>query len=455
MLNILPLRAQQARSFTKMRKSLIAVTQLNCKEDKSENLAACSKLIEKAAFNRAKAIFLPENCDYIAPDSESVVAMAEPLDGDLIREYQRLAKKFDIWISVGGFHQKIANREEKRMKIKNTHVLISSDGSIASEYDKIHLFDVSIPEEGVHLKESAMCDPGVEIKEPVNTPFGNVALGVCYDLRFPEMAQAHAALGADILTFPSAFTVATGMAHWEPLLRARAIETQCYVIAAAQTGKHNPKRISYGHAMVVDPWGAIIAQCSEGVGIAFAEVDLDYLKSVRTRIPVQSHKRPDIYLEKFSRQSPLPENDAEYQFGQVTLKGEIIFYVTKYTMAFVNLKCVVPGHVLVSPIRPALRIENMDACETTDLFLTVKKVQAVLEKVHETTSSTMSIQDGVDAGQTIRHVHVHVLPRKMGDFERPDDIYNHIHKHDKTDEKPSRSREDMVEECKQLRKYFC
>lgn len=176
----------------------------------------------------------------------------------------------------------------------NSHVLVDDHGSIAAVYRKIHLFDIDV-KDGPQLKESDGTIPGDQIVPPVPTPVGNVGLAICYDVRFPELSTILAQQGAHILTYPSAFTQITGSAHWEVLLRCRAIENQCYVIAAAQTGQHNAKRRSYGHAMVVDPWGCMIAQCREGNDVCVAEIDLDYLNKVRQQMPVMKHKRDDLY----------------------------------------------------------------------------------------------------------------------------------------------------------------
>lgn len=182
-------------------------------------------------------------------------------------------------------------------------------------------------------------------------------------------------MGADIITYPSAFTVATGLAHWETLLRARAIETQCYVVAAAQTGIHNSKRSSYGHAMVristefvpfthtfnsglnllfcqvIDPWGTVIAQCREGTSLALAMIDLEYLNKVRREMPVFTHRRHEIYHQPTcvspSLPLSLPEEDAVFVFGQVTVRGWAVFYQSRHSVAFVNRKCVVPGRKIL------------------------------------------------------------------------------------------------------------
>ncbi|KAF9933931.1 Nitrilase [Modicella reniformis] len=178
------------------------------------------------------------------------------------------------------------------------HVLINDEGSVVESYRKIHLFDVDIAN-GPRLMESQSTVAGNSIVPPVSTPVGKVGLGICYDLRFPEMALELRRQGAEILTYPSAFTVKTGEAHWEVLLRSRAIETQSYVVAAAQVGKHSEKRSSYGHAMIVDPWGKVVAECDgqEEEAIAVAPIDFAALERIRLEMPVMNHRRYDIFSQ--------------------------------------------------------------------------------------------------------------------------------------------------------------
>lgn len=172
-------------------------------------------------------------------------------------------------------------------------------------------------------------------------------------------------MGAEILTFPSAFTFETGASHWQTLLTARAVETQSYVIAAAQTGAHNAKRRSWGHAMVVDPWGKVIAQCSDGTGLALAQINLPYLREIRENMPVASHRRTDLYPEM-----PVALKEQEiYDFGQVKVTRESVFYTSPLSIAFTNKRCVVPGHVLIAPIRKVLRVCELTPAEISDLFL--------------------------------------------------------------------------------------
>ncbi|KAM5129842.1 deaminated glutathione amidase isoform 2-T2 [Mantella aurantiaca] len=272
---------------------LIAVCQMTSTANKEDNFNAGSALIREAAAHSAAMVFLPEAFDFIGGDTQETLRLAESLEGGLVQRYAGLARECRLWLSLGGFHEKGPDWDKDR-RISNSHLILDDTGSIRSVYRKAHLFDVDL-QSGLSLKESDFTIPGAELVPPVCTPVGKVGLAVCYDLRFPEMSSALRRKGAEILTFPSAFTVTTGPAHWEVLLRARAVENQCYVAAAAQSGRHNGRRASYGHALVVDPWGAVVAQCQDGPGVCYAEVDLTYLHRVRREMPVQSHRRDDLY----------------------------------------------------------------------------------------------------------------------------------------------------------------
>lgn len=175
-------------------------------------------------------------------------------------------------------------------RVKNTLLWIDEQGEIVQRYQKLHLFDADM-KDGPTLKESDWVERGDRIIPPFSTPIGKLGLTICFDLRFPELALALKRMGSQILTYPSAFAVKTGQAHWEPLLRARAIETQTYVLASAQVGSHNDKRASYGHSMIVDPWGKVLAELGgEWTGepeIATAEVDLEYVERLRREISLQ------------------------------------------------------------------------------------------------------------------------------------------------------------------------
>ncbi|XP_071442557.1 deaminated glutathione amidase [Hetaerina americana] len=443
------------KSFTKSMASIsnrlmIAVCQITSKSDKEENFKCCSNLIRKAAEDNAKVVFLPEACDYLGRSTQEILALAEPLDGPTISRYKELASHHNIWISLGGVHEKDGDR-----MVSNSHVIINGDGDIAGVYRKVHLFDVEIPEKKLYLKESKYVNKGMEIAPPVCSPIGNIGMGICYDLRFPAFSQKLTKMGAEVLTYPSAFTTTTGPDHWEILLRARAIENQCYVIAAAQVGTHFVGRSSYGHSMVVDPWGRIVAESTtDEVGVIMADLDMSHLARVRRNMPVINHQREDLYTSPGPCTTLPLISGCQYQFGSISLKESVIFLRTLLTIAFVNKKCVLPGHVLVAPIRQVKRLEGLTEEEAADFFRVIRMVEKGMEKTFNTSSSTVSIQDGECAGQTIFQVHAHIIPRKMHDLEENDEIYKLLEGHESNTNIRERTNEEMENEATQLRQLF-
>ncbi|XP_052822841.1 deaminated glutathione amidase isoform X2 [Octopus bimaculoides] len=428
----------------------IAVCQLTSSADKEENFSVCRSLIEKAKSQGVQMVFLPECFDYIGESIKQSLEQSESLDGHLVSKYKGVAKELQIWLSLGGFHQKNTDQF-----VKNTHIIINSDGHVVTTYEKIHMFDADI--KGLSLHESDYTTPGKCIKPPVVTPVGKVGLGICYDLRFPELALILARQGAELLTYPSAFMEPTGIAHWESLLRSRAIESQCYVIAAAQVGRHNKKRSSYGHAMVIDPWGSIIAECSKGIGLCTAEINMDLLHDVRLEMPVWHHRRNDLYnqIYSFSTENTTVDEQETYKFGHIDIPSTQVFLNTPFSFAFVNIKPVLPGHVLICPKPVVSSFSEVSDEHTSDLWCTARKVGDVVKKHFNGTSLTFAIQDGLEAGQSVKHVHVHVIPRFAGDFSENDDIYR------KLQEKPVqgktlklRTKEEMEAEARVLRTYF-
>ncbi|KAI9592482.1 putative NIT2-nitrilase [Syncephalis fuscata] len=260
-----------------------------------QNLEACRTLIANAAQQGAKILFLPEASDFITNNSrESVELTYNGVPSQYLSEIKQMAKQHHIWVSVGLHESTVSSVSEL---IFNTHWMIDDKGNVQGKYRKLHLFDVNVAN-GPRLFESASTLRGEKIESPVASPIGRIGLAVCYDLRFPELAAHLREQGAQILTYPSAFTQLTGQAHWEVLLRARAIETQTFVVASAQCGQHNEKRTSYGHAMMVDPWGKVIACCkdTDEPTLALADIDLDYLERIRREMPLMDHRRRDLFL---------------------------------------------------------------------------------------------------------------------------------------------------------------
>ncbi|MCJ1252516.1 Carbon-nitrogen hydrolase [Lignoscripta atroalba] len=257
----------------------------------AHNLHQCQVLVKKAVAAGARALFLPEASDYIARSPAETIALARSVqDSEFVKGLQHEARSAKLPINVG-IHEPAQGGE----KVKNTLIWIDERGDIVQRYQKLHLFDVDI-EGGPVLKESKSVEKGMEILPPFDTPVGRVGLTICFDLRFPEISLALKRQNAQIITFPSAFTVPTGQAHWEVLLRARAIETQSYVVAAAQAGAHNETRVSYGHSLIVSPWGEVVAALGAGghePEIATADINLDLLEKVRREMPLL--RRTDVY----------------------------------------------------------------------------------------------------------------------------------------------------------------
>lgn len=273
---------------------LAAAVQMTATSDQQANLAQATALIERAARHGASLVVTPENTNFLGPHPEKV-RRAEPLDGPTVQAFGDLARKHAIHLILGSFNERCPSDPAR---CYNTSVLFGTDGSILGSYRKIHLFDVDVRAD-VRFRESDTVVAGQRVVV-IPTALGNIGLTICYDLRFPELYHALVLQGAHILTIPSAFTLHTGKDHWDPLVRARAIETQAFVIAPGQVGLHDDDglRSSWGHSMIVDPWGAVVAQASDGPGLALAEIDIDRIHDVRRGIPVQAHRRarPDSAL---------------------------------------------------------------------------------------------------------------------------------------------------------------
>jgi predicted amidohydrolase len=265
----------------------VAAVQLTSGPDVARNIAVAERLVRRAAALGARLAVLPEKWHCIDVASRPA-AGAEPLDGPSLGAARGWARELGIAIVAGSVVERIPGDR----RAFNTSVLVLPDGTAAATYRKLHLFDVDVG--GVSYRESAGARPGdaVVVGETLGRRIG---LSVCYDLRFPELYRRLADRGAEILTVPSAFTAATGKDHWEPLLRARAIENQAFVIAAGQSGVHPNGNASHGRSMVVDPWGVILAQAPDGEGVAVADLDFARLREIRDRLPALRHRRADVF----------------------------------------------------------------------------------------------------------------------------------------------------------------
>ncbi|XP_060659338.1 nitrilase and fragile histidine triad fusion protein NitFhit [Drosophila nasuta] len=446
---------QQYRSImsTGQTAAIVAVGQMCATDDKAANLRQVEQLVQQAKAKQAKLLFLPECCDFVAKEKSQLLTLAEPLNGALMAKYRELAKCNQIWLSLGGLHElKCSPGGDEPNKMYNAHVLLNDQGDLVGVYRKLHLFDVKTPE--ITLMESSYVEAGKGLERPLATPAGRLGLQICYDLRFAETALLLRKLGAQLLSYPSAFTYSTGKAHWELLLRARAIETQCFVIAAAQQGWHNAKRQSWGHAMIVSPWGKVLADCGEQeLGVATAEVDLSTLDKLYQSMPCFEHRRNDIYsLTAYNLKMPNEADGQDRAFAENIVDKRTIFYESEHCYAFTNLRCVVEGHVLVSTKRVTPRLNGLNCAEITDLFATVCMVQRLLEQIYGTTSATVTVQDGAQAGQTVPHVHFHVMPRRTGDFGHNDQIY--VKLDDRAENLPARTLEERIEEAQKYRDYL-
>jgi predicted amidohydrolase len=263
-----------------------AVVQLNCQSDVEDNLARVDRWVREAAKRGARLVLLPENFAFMGEEDEKR-KLAEPLGaGPISKALARVAKDASVFVIGGGMPEK----SEDPQRPYNTSALFSPAGELVASYRKVHLFDVELPD-GQVLKESNATHPGdtkLAVTKVDDVPVG---MTICYDLRFPEEYRKLLDAGARVVTVPAAFTLLTGKDHWHALLRARAIENQVFVLAAAQQGKHPRGRTTYGKSLIVDPWGDVLAQAGEGEGIAMATLDFAYQDKVRAQLPCLTHRR--------------------------------------------------------------------------------------------------------------------------------------------------------------------
>lgn len=265
----------------------IAAVQMASSPNVSANLIEAERLIGQAAAGGAKLVVLPENFAIMGREEADKVAIREAEGKGQIQDFlAQQAQRHRVWL-VGGTIP-MASADEG--KVRAACLLYDDRGQQVARYDKLHLFDVQIEESGEHYVESETIEPGAGVTV-VDTPFGRLGLAVCYDLRFPELFRQMVDQQVDLIAVPSAFTAITGKAHWETLLRARAIENLCYVVAAAQGGYHANGRETHGHSMIVEPWGAVLHRLPRGAGVVSAEVDAARLESLRRNFPALAHRR--------------------------------------------------------------------------------------------------------------------------------------------------------------------
>ncbi|MBC7386320.1 MAG: carbon-nitrogen hydrolase family protein [Cryobacterium sp.] len=266
----------------------VAAIQMNSTPDVDRNLSQARVLLDEALAHDPNIVAFPENMLLFSERSSDYLENAQTTrggaSGRMIETLQEWAAEADVWLLAGSLPMK-----GKDEKIFNSSILFSPEGDLFARYDKIHLFDVEIPGDRKYL-ESADVSPGKKVVT-AETPWGNLGLSICYDIRFPELYRKHADAGAHSIFIPAAFTAVTGKAHWDILTRARAVENQCYVIAPAQTGGPFEGRECHGHTRIVDPWGRVIAERPAGTGVVMADLDYGELFNIRSRLPSLAHRR--------------------------------------------------------------------------------------------------------------------------------------------------------------------
>ena len=270
-----------------MAKTIVAAVQMSSGTEKDKNLRLAADLVTEAARKGARLVALPELFSWQG-NSREIPLASESIPGPTTMRMAELAARLKLFLLCGS----ILEKNPRGPRPFNTSFLINPSGRITRMYRKLHLFRVRLPN-GAFINEKAAYSAGAEIVT-VPTPLGRIGFSICYDLRFPELYRALVDCGATIIAVPSSFTFATGKAHWEVLLRARAIENQVYVIAPNQHGKDPQGTQRYGHSMIVDPWGNVLASRREGNGVIYAQLDLTYLKQVRKNLPCLRQRRKDL-----------------------------------------------------------------------------------------------------------------------------------------------------------------
>jgi predicted amidohydrolase len=269
-----------------MKSYLAAAIQMTSKPDLEKNLVEAEELIDLAVRQGAELVTLPENFAFLGQD-EDKLSLAEEIAARTEKFLKNMAQKYQVTILGGGFPVVVPS---DRTKAYNTALLVDPTGKELVRYQKVHLFDVDVPD-GNTYQESSTVMAGKDFPPVYSSEtLGNLGISICYDVRFPELYRYLASKGAEVLFVPAAFTAYTGKDHWQVLLQARAIENTCYVIAPAQTGNHYARRYTHGHAMIIDPWGVILADAGTQPGVAIAEINPTRLQQVRLQMPCLQHR---------------------------------------------------------------------------------------------------------------------------------------------------------------------
>jgi predicted amidohydrolase len=267
-----------------MRPYLAAAIQMTSVPDLDRNLVQAEDFIDLAVRQGAELVTLPENCSFLG-DEEAKLAQAQAICDASESFLKKMAQRYQVTLLGGGYPVPTAGN-----KVYNTALLVAPDGSELLRYEKVHLFDVNVPDGNTYRESSTVVSgqqlPGVHPSKHL----GNIGLSVCYDVRFPELYRHLSQMGAEVLVVPAAFTAFTGKDHWQVLLQARAIENTCYILAPAQTGYHNSRRQSHGHAVIIDPWGIVLADAGTKPGVAIAEINPGRIAQVRQQMPALQHR---------------------------------------------------------------------------------------------------------------------------------------------------------------------
>lgn len=267
----------------------VAVCQLNSRQDKSANIAVALELLDRAADAGADLAVLPEYVDYLGTDEGALMAAETIPGGEATERFASKARARGMWVLAGSIHARVSNGT----RCANTSMLFDRDGQLAARYEKIYLFDVRIDAQSDYREFDTVA--GGQDVVTANIEGVTAGLSICYDIRFPELYRLQALAGARLFLVPAAFTLQTGRHHWELLLRARAVENQCFVVGAGQIGISIAGKACYGHSMIVDPWGTVLASSPDQIGVVVADLDFDQQDRLRSEFPALANRRDDVY----------------------------------------------------------------------------------------------------------------------------------------------------------------